>query len=445
MFAEPIAEAEPLIEISSVQRIETSGIDQLFRGAVDTPRPGTTSDAYGFTISGWALHPERRVASVQVIAYEETVGWAAKPVPRSDIAEAFPNVAQAGRSGFHVSASVVGLPLQFECVVEARLDDGRRIPFARVEGRRSPVASNGARSLQPLLVTSLGRSGSTYLMALLSGHPAIVVDRGVPYENRTSAYWAQVFKILSRPANHAQAGHPDSFAFNRHFVGQNPFNLGDRDVPPAIREWYGRDSVERLAAFVRETVDSFYGLVAAQNGQNQPAYYAEKRLVSGVVDPWLDLYRNGREIFLIRDFRDMLASILAFNAKRGYQAFGRENASSDEEYVHDLEGSARAIHDAWRRRGDAGSLVRYEELVTAPRETLPRILAYLNLESSDAIVDAMIDLVEKTPELREHRTTGDATSSIGRWKTDLDDRLKTACDEAFGPILAELGYAIPVS
>ncbi|HZS13826.1 MAG TPA: sulfotransferase [Candidatus Dormibacteraeota bacterium] len=437
--------AEARLEITSVQRLNAGAVDPLVRYAVDGPKPGATSDLHDFTLAGWALHPERSITAIQVVAYGETIGWGRVQIGRPDVAQAFPNVPQAMTAGFHFTAGVVGLPVDFECDVEACLDDGRRVPLARLEGRRSPVVVDDGEYLRPLLVTSLGRSGSTYLMGLLAGHPGIVTDRAVPYETRTSAYWTQVFKVLSRPANYSRAGDPDTFVYNRHFVGQNPFYFARRGEPGAVRAWYGQTTVERLADFCRATIDSFYRMTARLNGQDNPRYYAEKRLESAVIDPWLDLYRGGREIFLVRDFRDTLASILAFNAKRGYQAFGRENAGSDEEYVGVLQSSARAFYEAWKRRGTMESLVRYEDLAASPREALPRILDHLGLDSSETIIDDMIARVESAAELREHRTTESATSSIGRWQTDLDDGLKAACDEAFGGILAELGYAVPAT
>ena len=35
-----------------------------------------------------------------------------------------------------------------------------------------------------------------------------------------------------------------------------------------------------------------------------------------------ELYPDAREVFLVRDFRDMVASIFAFNRKRGVRGFG---------------------------------------------------------------------------------------------------------------------------
>ncbi len=48
-----------------------------------------------------------------------------------------------------------------------------------------------------------------------------------------------------------------------------------------------------------------------------------------------EVYPRAQEVILVRDFRDMVASILAYNAKRGYTAFGREHVDNDEEYIYE--------------------------------------------------------------------------------------------------------------
>jgi hypothetical protein len=41
---------------------------------------------------------------------------------------------------------------------------------------------------------------------------------------------------------------------------------------------------------------------------------------------------------------------------------------------------------------------------------------------------------------QSHRTSPGDEASVGRWKRDLPDPLKTACAEAFEDLLLEFGY-----
>ncbi len=154
-----------------------------------------------------------------------------------------------------------------------------------------------------------------------------------------------------------------------------------------------------------------------------------------------ELYPNGRELFLVRDFRDMVCSMLAFNEQRGVSGFGRAEADTDVEFVNTLGSQATSLAHAWERRRDRAHLVRYEELVLDPARALAGLLDHVGVDSRPETVRAMLGgLEEEIPELREHATSDSAQSSIGRWRTDLDAELAEACERAFGPALELFGY-----
>jgi len=143
----------------------------------------------------------------------------------------------------------------------------------------------------------------------------------------------------------------------------------------------------------------------------------------------------------VRDFRDMLSSILAFNAKRGAQGFGRAGAGSDADYVAWLGRWAAGLTAAWERRRGAAHLVRYEDLVLAPERALGDLLGYLGVDAGAATVAAIIEeLHGEMPELRDHSTSDGARASIGRWRQDLDPELARAAELALGPALAAFHY-----
>jgi hypothetical protein len=108
--------------------------------------------------------------------------------------------------------------------------------------------------------------------------------------------------------------------------------------------------------------------------------------------------------------------------------------------------------DAWRTRGERAHLLRYEDLVFKPEETLAELLGYLQLEASPATIARMLDVGSQaapnlpgtsfTPQalVDQHRTTGDLESSIGRWKQESDGQRKLY-DEVFDEVLSDFGYA----
>ena len=157
-----------------------------------------------------------------------------------------------------------------------------------------------------------------------------------------------------------------------------------------------------------------------------------------------ELYPDAREVVLVRDFRDMLCSILAFNAKRGVQGFGRDRADSDAEFVDEMGKPADALARSWEQRASKAHLVRYEDLVSRPAETVEGLLDYVGLDSGQQIVQAMLaELDQAGEEATKHRTTSAATDeSIGRWRAELGPELLARCEQAFGPALEAFGYPV---
>ena len=95
----------------------------------------------------------------------------------------------------------------------------------------------------------------------------------------------------------------------------------------------------------------------------------------------------------------------------------------------------------WRRRKDRAHLIRYEDLVLQPRETIERLLAYLDLDTGSSIVGALAESISsKTPELAAHPTSDTPEASIGRWERDLSGDLRDLCQELFAEPLEAFGY-----
>jgi hypothetical protein len=155
------------------------------------------------------------------------------------------------------------------------------------------------------------------------------------------------------------------------------------------------------------------------------------------------MHQHTKEIFLVRDFRDVVCSIFAFNASRGHMDFGREVVKTDEEYIPVLGQAVQRLFENYRHRRKHSLLVRYEDLICNPTPTIKTILKYLELEASEA---AIADLIRKanqdSPELQKHRTSASPQASIGRWRCDLSEPLQRLCRLTFDDLLRDFGYRI---
>jgi hypothetical protein len=292
------------------------------------------------------------------------------------------------------------------------------------------------------MVTSLGRTGTTWLMQLLSEHPQVVVYRDYPYELRVAKYWMHMLKVVSEPANHFQSADPENFHSNMWYIGHNPFYSGSVADHPQLGRWFGRIHVEQLATFCQFSIEECYKQVADSQRQLEPVYFAEKHVPDRIPGLIWELYAQAREVILVRDFRDMVCSMLAYNAKRGYNSFGREEVSSDEEFILRVyQTHLVPLVRSWKSRSKQAHLLRYEDLILHPARTLSFLLEYLDLDHSSSTVEGMIQRASKErPGMEQHRTSPDLERSIGRWRRDLNPSLQAVCQETFRDILEEFGY-----
>jgi hypothetical protein len=283
-------------------------------------------------------------------------------------------------------------------------------------------------------------------MRMLGAHPAVVVYARPPYEARGGKYWLHVLKTLAAPTDaRKRVGAPMEFHLEPLAAGGNPFYAAAFAAWPEVEAWSGSTYVRELAAFCQRSIDGWYRATATAQGQAEDAlvYFAEKHFPDVYPRLMRELYPGARELFLVRDFRDMVASMQAYNARKGFGDFGRETAQSDATWLAELGRGVVALRAAWRDRGEPGSLVRYEDLVRDPAATLPPLLTFLGLEAAPETVSRLIAAAAPdAPELRGHGTSASPAASIGRWRNDLSPELRLAVEETFGDLLQDFGYEV---
>lgn len=444
---------QALVEILEVQRLSFDS-ERLCNFAIDQPYNRQKINSYAIDVSGWVLGKNLPAVAIELIADGRLLRRTPCNQDRPDVAKVYSQVPGAEKSGFSTALGVIALAPVAEIFLEAVFQDSSRVLIGIIRLQHQPLQSHYQPRLQPLMVTSSGRTGTTWLMRLLSQHPQISVHKEYPYELRFSQYWMNALKVLSDPGNDTTSS-SEEFNSTLKSVGYNPYCTKKIVCnSEEINSWMWKRPPEVLATSLMQIIDEFYllheGYCQSLNAPisqktiigNQSIYFAEKFNINYY--QWLlwELYPQSREIFLVRDFRDMLCSILAFNSKRNFLDFGRQYATSDEDYVQRLlKGNVEIFLQAWKSRCRRAHLVRYEDLILSPVETLSNILEYLGLEHTPATIANIIEKAsEDTPELQDHRTTSDTKASIGRWQHELDASMQTICQEAFGEALQEFGY-----
>lgn len=432
------------VEILEVEKY--SNLAELLGCAIDIPETGEEKNTYTIDISGWVLGKKYPAVAIKIINNKRMLRKIPIGNPRPELTTIYPQNPRAANCGFATSISIIGLPAEDELNLQAILKDQTHIPIAKIRFRHQSLRSDYQPKLQPLIVTCVGRSGTTWLMQLLSQHPRLIVCQHYPYEVRAAQYWMQMLQVLSQPANTQNSTPVVGFENDLNFIGHNPFYNKNINSPKAL-EWHGNDYPEKLAAFCQESIDGFYQALGSSQGKifsnsEQPIYFVEKYMLNPIKTLFLELYPQGREIILVRDFRDVVCSVIAFNAKRGHDMAGQQQAKTDEEIIREAGNfQAKMLLQRWKESSGKAFLLRYEDLILSPVETLSQLLQYLGLENSQTTISNMLETASgDTQKMEKHRTTSSAEASIGRWKSDLNPALQELCNRVFAEALQEFGY-----
>ena len=431
-----------LTRIEAVDVHADAGED-LWGFHLDAPEAGAASDAFAFDVRGWALGRRERVTSVELKDGARLLWRVPTGIARPELREVYPDARGTAEAGFFTVVNSLNVGREFEILVRARLEDRSRVNLVTLRGTREPLHTGFDPAIDPLMVTTLGRTGSTILMKVLATHPAITAYRPFEHEPRVASYWLGVMTTLTDPVSYRRQINPSGSIDGKWWVGTDaPLPRRLRD--PALTGWMDRDAVRQIAAFCQGRVEALYAQVGAESGRPDPRFFAEKFRPDRIPEMVWELYPRVREVVLVRDFRDMVASMFAYNAKRGREGFRRDAFEDDAQYVlREVKGGVAALAAAWEKRRDRAHLVRYEDLILRPEETIAALLGYLGMDVSGAEADAMAGaLAARGEETEFHRTTPDPRASIGRWRHDLGDDARRACEQALAGELETFGYAL---
>ena len=410
--------------------------------AAGLEHPRGTTSSHALIVQAWVAGAQRVPDSFRIQHAGRTLREGPLNMPRPDVPASLGAELEGVTHGFRTGVTLLGLPQELTVSIQVAFGDDY-VELWEIDLTRQPLAG-GDEGMQPLLLTTLGRTGSSLMMRVLEAHPEVAaapVWTG-PGEMRLLMYWVDVLRTLAAPTRYFNAVVPEK-------AGQAGWALEDSDRSlsyPLDDEGIARslhvDQVEFAADLARRHIASFYKEIATLSSKADPRFFAEKFLPGALVEATaVELYPGARQLVLVRDFRDMVASILAFNAKRARDGFLRQSGQTDEEWILSLAGSVKLLANSARLPKMPTSVVRYEDLVRTPERVLSGLLDDIGLRRDDEILARLIETVESRSSRSDaHRTVSDTEASIGRWQSDLTPSAQEACHEAFGEALAQFGY-----
>ena len=401
-----------------------------FHVGLDAPTGGATAPGHLLRVAGWAAATAGPLRSLVARDGLSSFDLGHGSRRRDDVVQALPWVAPD--CGFDTLLLAAGLPTRFELVLAAAAGEQPRVDLATIRGRRTALPAPEDSGPHPVLVTNLGRSGSSWLMRLLVRHPDIVGDPAWPHELSATGLELRTLRRLAQTPHGVDA--PSSFDFPEGGSWwQSSFALD----APGVRDWLASGRVELLAQGARAGIRGVHTAIAEAQGRPRPALFAEKAGPGTQTRLVRELFPLARELVLVRDFRDVLVSMHAFDAKRGYAGFGRDQVASEAAFVRMIAALADALHAVTVERPDA-VVVRYEELVASPAEVLASVFSSLGVDPG--VAARLVAETGGTDEEAAHRTSATAAASVGRWRHDLPPRIAAAAELELGPALAAFGY-----
>lgn len=256
------------------------------------------------------------------------------------------------------------------------------------------------------------RSGSTLLQNMLGGHPRI---QTLPEP------WFMLHLLYGSRSDGLTAEYDARIAHSA-LMGYLSATGGGRDLyVEAIR-----------AAALR-----LYDAALAPSGKKlfldkTPRYYL-------IVDELREVFPSARFIFLVRNPLAVLASMLD-------QLNGDWTTLRQPDRIHDLVTAPRNIVRATSVPHERSSLIRYEDLVHDPSETLSRILRELHIDEVGGLTTyrAIESTLGDAKSVRKHSTPVD--DYIDRWRrglseSDNSDLAHSYLDELGEVVLDRLGYS----
>ena len=290
------------------------------------------------------------------------------------------------------------------------------VPFARHPLHRD-------EPYRPFFIIGSGRSGNTLLRRILSAHPSLhippetyvlgtVVKR---YWQVSHMGWKDVVEFIY-----------SSFQFHEEFETFDIPNLAE-----LVHEVQSVEPKRRSLAFI---INAFYEWHARQHGIQFERWGDKTPINAYALRRIHKVFPNAQFIHITRDGYDAVASYLEADIYRS---------------VEEAAWRWRTAVASCRRFGKANARsyleIRYEDLVTEPRQTVMGICAFLRVPFDEGVLKPPEDpaALGDVPRRQRHSEVLKpiSTDNIGKGRKALSAEEKRLVNAIIGKQMAELGYA----
>ena len=398
---------------------------------LDTPVAGDARRV-SLSPSGWIASRSEQLESVW-LAWRGNKIADAKISPRPDVGNTYPGRREIVGFQFDALPLLFGEGEPLKIIINTK--SGRCTALFEISlqfdaGRTDSAAEGDAGAVTFVPILAMARSGTTYLSQLLHSHDAVLGHSQYPYEARFGNHLAQEWFARAQPWSYEPLASRTPQGVDQNLVAlREIFAECDRN-PARARQLL--DLATQSANRCRSEIVEFYRMASPRP---QASVIVEKIGLGMELDLLAKLFPNCKPVFLIRDPRDVLLSMRAFNEKRGLYEFHEAHSKDLGALLFSMAANAFQLTGQFDQYSGEKLLVRYENLVRDPRATLRQLGDFIGID-----VSVLPESVFELPAQNAHTTASSRAESMGRWRTELTPTETAMADWFFKPFLTRFGY-----
>ena len=284
-------------------------------------------------------------------------------------------------------------------------------------------------SARPFIILGNPRSGTSLLRNVLNAHPKLIV----PPECGFLLWLRPTFEDLDWNSEVKERFIHEVRASKKFETWDLPEVALRNTIMPAVISGYAQ-----AAGLV-------YEAYALHRGKHIDAWGDKNNYYVKHVAELTTLLPDARYVHIVRDPRDVFRSYLDLGKRdirsKYVPVLSNDAAQAAEEWAENNERVLRGVRDA----GHAYTLVRYEDLVGAFQPTMRALFTFLGVDMPVGFNERshLVSLDEPAEFLRwkEKVTEPVDTTSVGRYRQDLDPPTITAIEHVAERTMERFGYA----
>lgn len=279
--------------------------------------------------------------------------------------------------------------------------------------------------ITPIIVYGPGRCGSTLVMQLLGTAKEIAIPQTPPFEDRYILYLYTLATFTAKEdAPHLVSALMQQRPVLTQSMGfplYHGFNYGDF----MDHEFFKKELQTALN-------QSFCN--AVKHKHPDALYYAEKSM--GGKHPLDNAKIPHKGLYLVRDPRDIVCSVMAFNQKRKFNGFAWLKEDTAYSYSERMIPMYKRTL-SWISFNDSDKLtVKYEDLALRLEAASDTLAKWLGVGFTPEAV------ARRQTNFKDHMTSVNSQESVNKWQKQFDKKTIELFKKELGPALEKCGYVV---